>query len=258
VRPWSVSALPRGAARHAGPGGLGQRPVVVRPLLTLSKAAARFSAGDLSVRTGLPHTSDESDGWRGPWMKPLPASRAGSAMLAQANRALRVLSAGNRTMLHGHDEPGLLQDMCRAIVEAGDYRMAGWVMPKTTSGVRRGGILGRRAGVSRPSRHHLGRSAVGPRAYCAAIRHGIPSPAAMHRWTPTTGLDGKAQRFGYASSLSLPLREDGTVIARSTSMRGAGCLRRGCGRAAQRSGGRPRLWHRHAAGEAAHERTQTH
>lgn len=37
-----------------------------------------------------------------------------------------MLSAGNRAMLHAHDERGLLQDMCRAMVEAGDYRLA-WV-----------------------------------------------------------------------------------------------------------------------------------
>jgi len=43
-----------------------------------------------------------------------------------AERALRTLSAGNRTLLRAEDETSLLQEMCRVIVELGRYRMA-WV-----------------------------------------------------------------------------------------------------------------------------------
>jgi diguanylate cyclase len=45
--------------------------------------------------------------------------------LARTNRALRTLSAGNRTLLRASDELGLLHDMCRVIVEKGGYRVAG-------------------------------------------------------------------------------------------------------------------------------------
>jgi len=41
-------------------------------------------------------------------------------------RALRTLSAGNRTLLRGLAERQLLEDMCRVIVDVGGYRMA-WV-----------------------------------------------------------------------------------------------------------------------------------
>lgn len=44
--------------------------------------------------------------------------------LERVSRALRTLSAGNRAMLHGTDEQDLLEGMCRAIVDAGGYRMA--------------------------------------------------------------------------------------------------------------------------------------
>lgn len=44
--------------------------------------------------------------------------------LETASRALRTLSAGNRTMLRATDEQGLLDGMCSAIVEAGGYPMA--------------------------------------------------------------------------------------------------------------------------------------
>ncbi|MFA4968972.1 MAG: PAS domain S-box protein [Sulfuritalea sp.] len=191
----------------------GSGRLVVRPLLTLSKAAARFSAGDLSVRTGLPHTSDEI-GWLARTLDETAARiESRERMLAQANRALRVLSAGNRTMLHGHDEPGLLQDMCRAIVEAGDYRMA-WVgYAENDKRVRVAGSWG----GAPEFLDHLditwdeAPSGRGPTG--AAIRHGIPVACCNAQMDPDyRPWMEQAQRFGYASSLSLPLREDGTVI----------------------------------------------
>ena len=41
-------------------------------------------------------------------------------------RALRTLSAGNRTLARARDEETLLHDMVHAIVEQGGYRMA-WI-----------------------------------------------------------------------------------------------------------------------------------
>lgn len=44
--------------------------------------------------------------------------------LARTERALRTLSAGNRTLLRASNEQELLEQMCRIIVETGGYRMA--------------------------------------------------------------------------------------------------------------------------------------
>jgi diguanylate cyclase (GGDEF)-like protein/PAS domain S-box-containing protein len=44
--------------------------------------------------------------------------------LEHVSRALRTLSAGNRTMLRANDEQELLESMCQAIVGAGGYGMA--------------------------------------------------------------------------------------------------------------------------------------
>lgn len=44
--------------------------------------------------------------------------------LDKVSRALKTLSAGNRTMLRATDEPGLLESMCEAIVTIGGYAMA--------------------------------------------------------------------------------------------------------------------------------------
>ena len=44
--------------------------------------------------------------------------------LQRANRALRTLSAGNRTLLRASDEQNLLREMCQVIVQKGGYHVA--------------------------------------------------------------------------------------------------------------------------------------
>jgi PAS domain S-box-containing protein len=52
--------------------------------------------------------------------------KSGSAALARANRSLKMLNKCNSTAIHATDEPGLLEDICRVIVDVGGYKMA-WV-----------------------------------------------------------------------------------------------------------------------------------
>ncbi|MDP2794917.1 MAG: cache domain-containing protein, partial [Sulfurisoma sp.] len=104
----------------------GGNRLLLRPLLALARAAERHSAGDLAARSGLPHTNDEV----GRLARMLDESAAAiedrERRLARANQALRVLSAGNQALVRAGDEQELMTEMCRAIVEAGGYRMA-WV-----------------------------------------------------------------------------------------------------------------------------------
>src|SRR5262252_5052800 len=46
--------------------------------------------------------------------------------LQRINRVLRTLRAGHRALLRADDEPALLGEMCRVIVEEGGYVMA-WI-----------------------------------------------------------------------------------------------------------------------------------
>ncbi len=46
--------------------------------------------------------------------------------LAQANRRLSMLSACNQALVHAEDEPGLLRDICRIVVQHGQYPLV-WV-----------------------------------------------------------------------------------------------------------------------------------
>src|SRR5437870_1871690 len=53
-----------------------------------------------------------------------PAHGQVAKELARVDRALKTLSAGNRTLLRASEEEELLHDMCRVIVDTGGYRMA--------------------------------------------------------------------------------------------------------------------------------------
>ena len=46
--------------------------------------------------------------------------------LARTNRVLRTLRAGHRTLLRATDEKGLLQAMCRVLVDEGGYKIV-WI-----------------------------------------------------------------------------------------------------------------------------------
>lgn len=52
--------------------------------------------------------------------------REAEQALRKVNRALKTLSACNGALVHAVDEPGLLANTCRAIVETGGYRLA-WI-----------------------------------------------------------------------------------------------------------------------------------
>jgi diguanylate cyclase (GGDEF)-like protein len=116
--------LHRGLALLAGVIGcallvawLGSTFFVARPLRLLTEAAAKLDAGDLGARTGIPHHHHEI-GELARRLDLLAAHRQ------QVTRALRALSAGNRTLLREQDESGLLQAMCNVAVVKGGYPFA--------------------------------------------------------------------------------------------------------------------------------------
>lgn len=106
---------------------LGNEHLFLRPVSALSDATHRLGQGDLNARAGLTSAVDELARLAQSFDRTADALQAKEQQLVGANRALRVLSAGNRTMLHAKQgELQLLDEMCRAIGEAGGYRMA-WV-----------------------------------------------------------------------------------------------------------------------------------
>jgi len=139
--------------------------------------------------------------------------RESEAELARANRALGTLSAGNQAMLHALDEHGLVEGMCRALVENGGYRFA-WVgYAENDKRVRPVASWGTEAGYLDNLNITWDETASGRGPTGTAIRRGIPvicrntqTDADYDPWRE------RAQRYGFASSLPLPLRLESAIL----------------------------------------------
>ncbi|WP_292564842.1 response regulator [Methylomonas sp.] len=112
---------------------IGSNWLVLRRMSKLTDAAKRLGEGDLSVRANLPLSGDEIgqlaqcfDETTARLQDRETRLLATDRALSHANRALIVLSAGNRAMLRAENEQNLLDDMCRMIVDKAGYRMV-WV-----------------------------------------------------------------------------------------------------------------------------------
>jgi diguanylate cyclase (GGDEF)-like protein/PAS domain S-box-containing protein len=135
--------------------------------------------------------------------------------LEHVSRGLRTLSAGNRTMLRATDEQDLLDSMCRAIVEAGDYRMASvWyriedefrsVRPMAQSG-HPGGLAALNVMKGSWADNAYGRGAVATaiRSGQTSVVRNILTDPAYAPWRPHLP--------GYACGVAGPLRVDGEII----------------------------------------------
>jgi signal transduction histidine kinase/CheY-like chemotaxis protein/HAMP domain-containing protein len=112
---------------------IGGDRLILHRFRKLTSAARRLGQGDISARTELPPKQDELGQLAATFdhmaseieTREELINRTDRA-LKRANRALTVLSAGNRAMLHATDEQSLLEEICRIVVEQGGYPIA-WV-----------------------------------------------------------------------------------------------------------------------------------
>lgn len=110
---------------------LGSETFVLRRVNALVGAARRLGAGNLGARTGLASRNDELGELAGAFdqmaadLEQREAALQGAAHeLRNVNRALRTLSGGNRALLHARDEQWLVEEVCRVVVEVGEYPAA--------------------------------------------------------------------------------------------------------------------------------------
>ncbi|MCC4118664.1 EAL domain-containing protein [Aromatoleum toluclasticum] len=136
-------------------------------------------------------------------------------MLARTVRALRTLSAGNRTLLRANDEAELLHEMCRVIVEDGGYRVAsvGYAEYDERKSIR----LMASFGIDPVDLECLpltwADSGFGDWAVATAIRTGNPSVGRHLLTEPSYApIRNYARKAGYAAATALPLRIEGQVI----------------------------------------------
>ncbi len=135
--------------------------------------------------------------------------------LRRVNRALKVLSGCNQAMMRSSEEVKFLQELCKIIVEEGEYRLA-WVgfaeqdekktvRPVAQAGFEKGYLETVKITWADTER---GRGPTG-----TAIRTGKPSICQNMLTDPKyTPWRVEASKRGYASSIALPLFTDDQVI----------------------------------------------
>jgi diguanylate cyclase (GGDEF)-like protein len=155
---------------------------------------------------------------------PASPGGAGKAELARVNRALRTLSAGNRTLLRASDEQELLQAMCRVIVDTGGYRLAyvAYAVNDERKSLRLVANVGGNATTFDAANFTWDDSELGQTASATAIRTGEPI-VGRHLFTDPAyagpayaTLRANALQKGYASTTAFPLRLEGEVLGALT------------------------------------------
>lgn len=193
----------------------GGEKLVVGPLRKLILAVARFGSGDLSARTGLPYTGDDIGRLAHAFDTMAGSTQSSEQKLARANHALRVISAGNRAMLRCKTEQELIEDMCRSIVEAGGYLFAwvGYAEHDQDKRVRPVASWNAPEGFLDGLNITWDETEPGPHPTGTAIRRGIP--IAENNLLADLGyasLWEQAKRYGFASTLAMPLWANDVVI----------------------------------------------
>jgi diguanylate cyclase (GGDEF)-like protein/PAS domain S-box-containing protein len=135
--------------------------------------------------------------------------------LESTSRALRTLSAGNRTMLRATEEQDLLNGMCSAIVEAGGYPMAVvWYLAQETGvplqAMAQSGHTAGLEGLRLPSHSTVG-AELDRGVVATAIRSG-QTQADQDPRNETWAVPWQARLHGHAHAVACPLRVGGEVI----------------------------------------------
>ena len=159
---------------------------MLKPIELLKNAARRLGGSDLKVRTELPHGADEIGQLATSFddMAEAIEHRETDLLLSKesllrANRALRVLSAGNHAVIRAMDEDSLLAEMCSIAYAEGGYRLA-WIGRAEHDPERSISVLASAGTAERlfeGIRRELGGHGTGPRSG----RHGGAGEPAVRR-----------------------------------------------------------------------------
>ena len=197
----------------------GSDVLVLRRLRALAQAAGRLAAGDLKARTGLREDAGELGQLGHAFDAMAQSLESRMREIERVDRALKTLSAGNRTLLRATEENALLHDMCRVVVEKGGHRMA-WVgyaehdpqktvRPMAYAGIWRGALEDLSVTWSE-SEFGLGPTGTAIRTRTPSVSTNIDSDPLVAFWR------GRAIEHGFASILALPLKINGDVIGNLT------------------------------------------
>jgi PAS domain S-box-containing protein len=137
------------------------------------------------------------------------------AAFRKVHRALRVLSQCNNALVHAGEESGLLHEICRIIVEAGEYRLA-WVglaehgeekavRPVAQAGYEDGYVERLNITWSDRERGH-GPTGTAVRTGTVHIAKDVLNDPNLDPWR------AEALKRGYASLIALPLSDRGAAF----------------------------------------------
>jgi diguanylate cyclase (GGDEF)-like protein len=135
------------------------------------------------------------------------------------NRALRLLSACNQTLVHATAEQTLLDDICRLIVDSGGYRMAwvGYAQDDADRTVRPAAVAGVEQNYLQNVRISWADDEYGRGPTGTAVRTGatVVNPDFLTESTARPWREAATLR-GYRSSVALPLSEEGRTFGALT------------------------------------------
>ncbi|MDD2701227.1 MAG: MASE3 domain-containing protein [Sideroxydans sp.] len=149
---------------------------------------------------------------REPFLRALEAEQA----QRHAIRALRTLSAGNKTLLHAREEHALLESMCRAAVVQGGYLLAwvGYVQDDETQTIKpevwhavQPGYVESLLSTEHKIALNNGPSGVAMRSGETTICQDIANDPLFAPWRDV------AMKYGYRASISIPLKDNGATFA---------------------------------------------
>ncbi|MBI4205676.1 MAG: PAS domain S-box protein, partial [Betaproteobacteria bacterium] len=135
--------------------------------------------------------------------------------LERLTRARRVMAECNHVLVHATDESGMLESMCRIVVDSGGYKMA-WVglatgdpkrpvYPAAHAGFGDDAPMTGAVGWSADGRYQGFMSDAVKSGEPYIARHILSDPAHVRR-------RGRAVQHGFQSSIALPLKNEGTVL----------------------------------------------
>ncbi len=197
----------------------GSDVLVLRRLRALAQAATSLASGNLQARAGLREDAGELGQLGHAFDDMAQSLESRMREIERVDRALKTLSAGNRTLLRATEENALLQDMCRIVVEKGGHRMA-WVgyaeqdphktvRPMAHAGIG-GDFLDNLPVTWSETEFGLGPTGTAIRTRKPAVSTNIDSDPRLVPWR------AKAIEYGIASILALPLKINGDVAGNLT------------------------------------------
>ncbi|MFA5123688.1 HD domain-containing phosphohydrolase [Zavarzinia sp.] len=191
---------------------------VVRPSRAIVQAAQAIGGGDSRARTGVDHRSGEL-GQVAKAIDQMAFALTSKSEILRLNRALKVITACHKSLVHAEDEHQMLVEVCRNIVEIGGYRMAwvGYTRDDEGRSVEPVAHFGHEEGYLDSIRISWGDNEFGRGPTGTAIRTGLPQ---VNRDFATNPLMapwvGAALERGYRSSSAFPLIADGHAFGALT------------------------------------------